>query len=92
MPTITQDHIRSETKWITMVASKDETVPIRNRDRSWYLTIYINGTELDFIASEGRMLHFTQEEAIHRVKEFEHIVLAENKHYVHSLVDKFLLK
>lgn len=60
--------------------------------RNWYLTIRINGTELEFIASEGKMIHFTPEEALHRVKEFETMVAAENKHYTHGLVDKALAK
>lgn len=94
MPIIKQDYIKSETKWIQMVAAKGQDQPAQGKNGLpvWYITICVNGMELEFIASEGfHPIPFSQEQALRRITEFEKTMNAENKAYVHSLVEKHLL-
>lgn len=88
MPTSTQDRIKSETRWIQMHAARYEASELKDPERRWYLVIYINGTHLEFCACEGNILLFTADEALHRIKEFESTMNAENQNYVQSLMGK----
>lgn len=92
MPKIEKNYIKSNTKWLQLIASRDQTLIRKDTsDEVWNLTIYIHGCSLEFTASGEDFVNlFTKEEALQRVEEFEEMMEAENKDYFHDTLEHLL--